>query len=282
MIAFSLGSIHVYWYGIFYFIAIVFAYFFLSYIKKFDYLSHIAPAFYRLIIKSREDILLYAVAGVLIWGRLGDVLIYNFSYYLHNPLHILAIWEGGMSFIGGIVWVVWALLLLAWKYRFRIVDFFVMMDVLMIPVTFGIMIGRIGNFLNQELYGIVVPSGFWWMWYGWFSLLRDLHIFYVYPTIDQVLRVNTNFLSSFFEGFVLLIVFLIVSLRSYKKKTWSVGLNSSLFLMLYSWVRFVLEYLRVDSQMEYVWWFTRSQWFFVIFFVLGGLLFFRRKKLFTQ
>jgi len=92
-----------------------------------------------------------------------------------------------------------ALALLARKKRFSVKERFLLGDLIFAILPFGIMLGRIGNFLNQELYGIVVSNRLPRLGYPVFSLLHDLQIFHVYSQVDNVLRVNTNFLSSFFE-----------------------------------------------------------------------------------
>lgn len=277
MVAFSLGPIHIYWYGIFYAVGFLVAYYFLGYLRKVTFLADYAPRFYRLLLERREDIVLYAILGVLIGGRLGDVFIYNLGYYLQHPLHVFAVWEGGMSFIGWIIGVVSASLLLAWKSKFSLRDFLVMMDCLMLPVVFSIMIWRVGNFLNQELYWIPVPLHS--LPLSLVHFFSHVGIFYVYSKVDALLRFNTNMLASFGEGFCLLLLLWMLFLRSLQKKNRSVGLFSGLFLMGYSLVRFLLEYLRADSQLEYVYGLTKSQWFFVLFFGIWILFLIFRKKI---
>ena len=281
MIAFSIWSLHVYWYGIYYFLSFVFAYgFFTFLLKKKIFLSKY-PDFHKFLASSLEDIFLLGLVGVILWGRIGYVVIYDLAYYLHHPLEIFAFWKWGMSFIGGILWTVLVYLVFFLKKKLTLKNIFLFFDVLLVPVVFGIMLGRIGNYLNQELYGIIVPSGFWNMGYVWFSIFNDLNIFHVYPQVDNFLRVNTNFLASFFEGFLPLCTFLIIVSHWFKGKI-SIGQISVIFLMWYSWVRFFLEYVRFDSQFEYVWVFTKSQWFFLSFFVIGIVLMIWRKKRLSQ
>lgn len=279
MIAFSFWTLHIYWYGIFYALAFIFGYIFFLFLRKHLSFFAFVPGFQRLLTKWFDDIFIFVIIGLLLWGRMWHIFIYDLMYYIYHPLHIFAFWEWGMSFIWGIIGVISALFFLTRKYKFSLKDFFVLTDCLLVPVVFGITIGRIGNFLNQELYGIIVPSGFWNMGYVFFSLLCDFNIFHVYSHVDQSLRVNTNFLSSFFEGFSLLVLFGGMIISFFRKKIWSIGLISSLFLVLYSWIRFFLEYLRADSQLEYVWWFTKSQRFFLFFFVLWLFLLIFRKRM---
>jgi phosphatidylglycerol:prolipoprotein diacylglycerol transferase len=140
------------------------------------------------------------------------------------------------------------------------------------------MIGRIGNFLNQELYGVVVSDWLPRLWYPVFSLLNDLGIFHVYTQIDTQLRVNTNLLSSVFEGWVLLIITMSIIRRRIKNKAAKPGQIVATFFLWYSGVRFLLEYLRADSQLEFHGRFSVSQWFFLWFFVIGLVVLVRQKR----
>ncbi len=273
MVAFSLFWISVYWYGIFYFLTFIFWYIFFYFLKKYSFLKNYAPSLYNFIAKHPEDLLLYVILGVLIWWRLGHIFIYDFSYYLANPLHIFFVWEWGMSFIWWIIWVLLILLFVSYKNKFSFVDFFVLGDILVLPATFGIMIWRIGNFLNQELYGRLVYDVFPSLSYRFIDFFSSIHVFHVYDNIDNSIRINTNFLSSFFEWFFLLVVTSFILFSFLKNKFWKPWLISLLFLFLYSLIRFLMEYLRADSQLEYIGFFTKSQWFFLIFILLSVCLF---------
>jgi phosphatidylglycerol:prolipoprotein diacylglycerol transferase len=142
----------------------------------------------------------------------------------------------------------------------------------------GIMLGRIGNFLNQELYGILVPEHMRWLGAWIVTFLTNLHIFHIYPLVGPELRVNTNFLASLFEWLTLfIIVFSIVCTRIKTKKP-QPGKIVATFLIGYSLVRFLLEYIRADSQLEFHGRFSISQRFFLIFFVLGIAVFVWQRK----
>lgn len=269
MVAFSLFWISIYWYGIFYFLAFLFGYVYFLFIKRYSFFEKYAPNLYRLLKKSPEDIILYSILWILIWWRLWHILIYDFSYYFHNPLHIFALWEWGMSFIGGILWVVFVLFFVLRKYSFSFRDFFVLTDLLILPTWFWIMLWRIGNFLNQELYGRLVSDVFPWLSSSMISFLSRLWLFHIYDRVDWFLRVNTNFLASFLEWCVVLLISLFILCIWLKKKKRTIGFLSSFFLVWYSFIRFFLEYLRMDSQSEYIFFLTKSQRFFVLFFLIG-------------
>jgi len=281
MVAFSIFWFHIYRYGIFYAITFLLGYLYFFVIRKYSFFDKVSKPFYWLIKNNLDDILIYVMVWIILWGRLWHILIYDFDYYIHNPMHIFAIWEWWMSFIGGILWVCIALFLLAWKYKFNIKDFFVLADTLVVPVSFGIMIWRIGNFLNQELYGIVVPVDSRWLGDHLVIFLTKIKVFFVYSNIDNLIRLNTNFLASFFEGFCLLLCLLFMFFYQTRKKTRSIGLMWSFFLVWYSGIRFLLEYLRSDSQMEIIGIFSKSQWVFLVFFFIWLALISFRKKIFS-
>lgn len=268
MEAFSLFWISIYWYGIFYFLAFSFWYLFLLFIKRKWFLKKYSSKLSFLLEKSPEDIILFIVLGVLVWWRLWDVFIYNFSYYFHNPLHVFYIWEWGMSFIGWIIWVIISLFFFLYRKWFSLKDFLILTDILIIPTSFWIMIWRIGNYLNQELYGRLVYDIFPSISNYLVDFFSRISLFHVYDKIDNNLRINTNFLSSFFEWFLILVISSYILFWFIKRKYWKPGFISAFFLMFYSFVRFVLEYIRMDSQSEYISLFTKSQWFFLLFFLV--------------
>lgn len=279
MIAFSIWSLHIYWYGIMYLLSFLIWYGLLSYgQKKWWYTGTYADV---IIGKDLDGFILALLLGVILWGRLGHILIYDFSYFFSHPLKVFALQQGGMSFIGGIVWV--ALTVFIYFSYFSPVaeqkkDILSLFDAIVPVVPIGIFFGRFGNFLNQELYGRVVPEHVRGLPVGIINFLTDIKVFHIYDHIDTVLRINTNFLSMFLEWLVLalLLWFLFFNkVLSKKRNSWQL---SAVFLWSYSLVRFLLEYVRQDSQAEFVGIFTRSQWFFVFFFFLAMILFLLKRK----
>ncbi|HMS91814.1 MAG TPA: prolipoprotein diacylglyceryl transferase [Candidatus Absconditabacterales bacterium] len=278
MIAFSLGSIDVYRYGIFYFITFLLGYLFFYRLAKKNIFGTKFPYLQTFLDKHIDDFILCIFLGVLIGGRLGHVIIYDFQYYLSHPGDIFQVRKGGMSFIGGIFGVTIALLVLAWKKGLRLKEVVLLGDLIFAILPFGIMIGRIGNFLNQELYGVVVSDWLPRLGYPIFSLLNDIGIFHVYDQIDSQLRVNTNLLSSIFEGGILLLITLSIIRHRVKTKAPHPGQIVAIFLLWYSGVRFLLEYVRADSQLEFYGRFSISQRFFLGFFLLGIVTLIRQKR----
>ncbi len=279
MVAFSIGPIHIYRYGIFYFITFLVAYiFFLRIIKKKIFWK----SFLRLqtfLEKHLDDLIVIIFLGVLIGGRLGHVIIYNLSYYLQHPVEIFQVRKWGMSFIGWILGVTIALVIYAKIKKLRWKELLLIGDLIFTIVPFGIMLGRIGNFLNQELYGIMASEVIAKFGYPIFSVFNQLGLMHVYTQVDEYLRINTNILSSFFEWFVLLIITWSIIRTRVKRKNVQPGKIVAIFLIGYSFIRFFLEYLRADSQLEFYGWFTISQRFFVGFFLLGITVVLWEKKL---
>ena len=266
MIAFSIFWINVYRYWIFYLIGFILAYIFLLFIWKKQYF-HKFPKLQNLLENDLETLFIILILWVLIWWRLGHVLIYDFQYFIDNPLDAFKIWQGWMSFIWWILWVVlWVTLFIRYK-KFSRKEYIILLDLLCCILPMCIAFGRLWNFLNQELYWIIFTNPFlrtestiWTLTSLWF-----LHI---YDKIDSVLRINTNLLSIIFEGILLFTTWIIIftkQIKNNKRKIWKIWV---IFLLWYSIIRFLLEYIRQDSQAEFIWPFSKSQRFFIIFIII--------------
>lgn len=265
MIAFSLGSIHIYWYGIFYLITCVLWYAFLWRVgKQQRFKEHTGVQ--RLLTSWVDDLILATILWVLIGGRLWHVFIYERPYYQNHIMEIFAVWHGGMSFIGGILWVIIAIFVVERMYKLSRKEFFIIFDLLLLVIPIGILLWRVGNYLNQELYGIIVPDSLLWM--------KDIRITHIYDKIDMHLRFNTNFIAAFFEWLVMRIVLVTLLFKQRWQKKWKPWMITVTFIILYSVMRFALEYLRQDSQFEYIWPMTTTQWFMILFLGFGFILWF--------
>ncbi len=182
-----------------------------------------------------DEFLTWAVIGVILGGRLGYVLFYNLPYYLHNPLEALAVWHGGMSFHGGALGVVAAILLFSWR---RGLSPFAFADLVCAAVPIGLFFGRIANFINGELYGRPAPGV---EWAGVFP--RD-------PL--QVPRHPSQLYEAALEGLLLFII-LAVAVRSPVVRA-RPGMVSGLFLIGYGLSRIVVEFFREpDPQLGFLW-----------------------------
>lgn len=177
------------------------------------------------------DIVFVTFLGVILGGRLGYVIFYNLPYYLDNPHKIIAVWEGGMSFHGGLIGVIIAIMIYSYIKKYHPFD---ILDLLSMLVPIGLGLGRIGNFINQELYGRVAEGIPWAM---------------IFPTDPQKLpRHPSQLYEALLEGLVLFLI-----LFSTKNIKLPVGVRASLFGILYSSFRIFSEFFREpDPQIGYI------------------------------
>ena len=170
-----------------------------------------------------NDLIIYLILGIIIGGRLGYVFFYNFNYYSQNFLEIIKLWHGGMSFHGGLIGVIFAILIFSKNYK---TDFFKFSDIVACVAPIGLFLGRIANFINGELYGKI-------------SYLPWAVIF---PTGGNVPRHPSQIYEAIFEGIFLFIVLNFLALK--KKLLFKTGYISGLFLILYSLLRIFSENFR--------------------------------------
>lgn len=219
-IAFSLGPVSVHWYGIMYLVAFV-QFLVLGRLRARQ--PHMAAAGWKA--EDLDDMLFYGVLGVVLGGRLGEVIFYNPGYYFGNPLEIFAIWKGGMSFHGGFIGVLVAMALWARKRGMRIADVY---DFIAPLVPLGYAAGRIGNFINAELPGrIADPSLPWAM---------------IWPNVDNLPRHPSPVYQALVDGVLLFIILWIYARK--QRPTIAVG---AMFVVLYGAARFFTEYFRTPD-----------------------------------
>ena len=184
---------------------------------------------------------------------MGYILFYNFKYFFENPLEILMIWNGGMSFHGGLIGIIIASKLFSNKHK---ISQFIFLDLVALSAPIGIFFGRIANFINSELYGVAthVP------WSVKFIL------------VDNIKRHPSQLYEAFFEGIILFFILNYYFKKDYLKKP---GLISGLFLIFYSLFRFFAEFFRSpDPQIGYlILNLTMGQLISVGFLIIGALLF---------
>ncbi len=212
-VAIHLGPIAVHWYGLMYLLG--FMLFLWLGRKRMRALGR--PGWDE---KMLDDLLFYGVLGVVLGGRMGEVLFYNPGYYFSHPLKIFAVWEGGMSFHGGFIGV---MLAIAWFARLRKLRWLQVMDFIAPLVPLGLGAGRIGNFINGELWGR--PTSMPWGM--------------VFPQVDNVPRHPSQLYEFALEGIALFAL-----LWLYSNKPRPVGAVSGLFLIGYGSFRFLAEFTR--------------------------------------
>lgn len=193
------------------------------------------------------DLIFVLALGVILGGRTGYILFYNFSYYLAHPLKVFSIWEGGMSFHGGTIGVILAGTWFAHKHK---IGFFRLADVVVTAAPVGLGLGRIGNFINGELFGRVtnVPWGI------------------VFPEGGPLPRHPSQLYEAFLEGPVLFLILWLVKGRSKKD-----GIVFWSFIACYGLFRFIVEFFREpDSQLGYFFrLFSMGQFLSFPMFLLG-------------
>lgn len=215
-VAISFGGFEVRWYALSYIFSALVAFFYIKYLNKKSLLISGVDSknFF-------DDLLFYTLLGIMLGGRLGYILFYGYDYYSNNFLKIFYIWEGGMSYHGGLIGVICATHLFCKKYQVR---FFQITDMLASAMPIGLFFGRIANFVNAELYGKItnLPWGV------------------IFP--NQILpRHPSQLYEAFFEGLVLFIILLLLWNKKYYNKT---GFISGIALFLYGIFRFFIEFVR--------------------------------------
>ena len=220
-IALSIGPVHVHWYGLMYLLGFGMAW----------GLAHYRAKHYKLSWTSEQiaDLIFFAALGVIIGGRVGYMLFYNTQEWLAHPLTLFKRWEGGLSFHGGLLGVAIAMIFFARKTH---KSFLEVLDFTAPLVPLGLGAGRIGNFINGELWGRAtdVPWGM------------------IFPNADKLVRHPSQLYELGLEGIALFIVVWI-----YAAKPRPTGCISGVFLMGYSISRLVIECFREpDPQLGYL------------------------------
>jgi len=276
MIAISIWPINIYRYWIFYLLWFIGWYFFLKYLWKKSFFDKY-PKLQKLLNKETEELLSVIILWVVIGWRIWHILIYDLLYYIASPLEMFKIWNWGMSFIWWLVGTIISVSILSKIKKLSKTEIRLLTDSMAMIVPLWIIFWRIWNFLNQELYWIIFQNKLN-LSEATINILKQTKILNIYTKIDQSIRINTNFISSFLEGFLNLLILSITwlyKIKIWKLKPWFI---SGLFLCRYSFIRFLLEYIRQDSQLEFIWPFSKSQYFFIIFFILWIFLVFRKYK----
>lgn len=211
-------GIKIYWYGIIYAFGIISTYLTILYSKTCN--IEVKNMFIK------TSILLYILTGIIIGSRLGNILFYQPYYYLNDPIEIFKIWNGGMSFHGGIIGIVISILIFCYKNN---KDFIYISDNISVFAPIGIGIGKLGNFINCELYGIQSNS----------------LIGVIFPNDPyKIPRHPTQIYEFIFEGIILFLI-----LKIYKDKEPPKICISGLFLIICGFFRFMIELLRDQNYM---------------------------------
>ena len=207
-------------------------------------------------IKEFDNLITDLIISILVGGRVGYILFYNFEYFISHPLNIIKIWEGGMSFHGALLGVIFGTFLFSIKKKIKLLF---LLDIIAYVSPVGIFFGRIANFINGELIGKTTEV-FWAV---------------IFPKFDNFLRHPSQLYEAFLEGLVL---FIIMNLTIFKKN-YKIGNCSYMFLIFYGFFRIIAEFFREpDLQIGYLFNILSMGSLLSIFMVIAGIIIFLRKK----
>ena len=246
-VAFELFSLSIRWYSLAYIFGLILGWIYCKKILIKD----------PIILKLFEDYLSFLIIGIIVGGRIGYVIFYNLPYFISNPLEILMIWNGGMSFHGGMLGVIISSYIFSKKNNQNI---FIFLDLVAITSPVGIFLGRISNFINGELVGKLTNS-------NWGVL---------FPTYDDKLRHPSQLYEAFLEGIILFILMnFIFFIKNYK-----VGTCSYMFLIIYGCFRISSEFFREpDIQIGYLFGnISMGMFLSAIMIIIGLIIYFKRNN----
>lgn len=300
MIAFTVFWWPIYRYGIAYAVTFLTGYFWLQWIARSSYLDSY-PQVKLYLQNSLDEFVMAMILAIFVWWRLWHVFLYEWNYYSTHLSEIVMVNQWGMSFLWGVIAVVLMLLWIQYKHRFSRVSLKVLGDLILCVVPLGIFLGRIANFLNQEMVGKAITSfPFWFQ-----KLSYSLWLIHVYDQVDTLERFNINITQSVFEWLLLLCIgqilfsliyskfninLLLSKLQDTNQEQWFQNklilmfkrnllyvqkkftkpwLIVSVFFMCYGFVRFLEEFTKDVGTYELWWWLTVSQRLSIALFLIG-------------
>ncbi len=238
----TIGPFQIRWYGLMYALSFVFLYFMISYLVKRKKI--------KLTQQEVEVFILIETLALLIGARIFEVLVYNPSHYITNPIDIIAFWKGGLSFHGGLIGMFVVGYIFCKKKRINMLQ---MADIFVIPVGIALMLGRIGNFINGELYGRVTDLPWCFKFKGAEGCRHP----------SQIYEAGKN-----------LLIFIVM--WTIKDKKQPHGFFFALFLMMYGTLRFLIEFVRQPELSVGA--LTMGQFLCVLMIITGGVLMWHLKK----
>ena len=251
-ILFDLGFIELRWYSLAYIFGILIGWWYGKkiIIQKSANLDNNSEA------RVFDDLITYLVISIIIGGRIGYVIFYNFNYYINNPLEIIKIWEGGMSFHGALIGIILGTYIFSKKNKIKV---FFFLDIIACVAPLGIFLGRIANFINSELVGKV--SNIPWS--------------VVFPLIDESPRHPSQIYEALLEGIILFYILRYVINR----KGYKIGNCSCVFLIGYGLFRIISELFREpDAHIGYLFGLMSTGTFLSIIMIFSGLILFNFLK----
>jgi phosphatidylglycerol---prolipoprotein diacylglyceryl transferase len=251
-IAISIFGIAIRWYALAYITGIIGAWWYIGWLGR-----RYPPAL--LTKEQRDDMIVYGVLGVVLGGRLGYVVFYNLPYFLHHPQDILKMWQGGMSFHGGTLGVIFAFYLFS---RIKSVPYLQLMDRICCAVPIGLFFGRLANFANGELYGRVT----------------DVSWAVIFPHGGNLPRHPSQLYEATLEGLVLFIILFLCATRTNALRY--PAFLSGLFLTGYGTARFMVEFVREpDTHLGLLYaYLSMGQWLSLPMILLGAIIMLYARK----
>jgi len=244
-VLFRLWNFEIRYYGLFFVIGFIITYLLVYHLAKARHL--------KLTKEDASDFIFYIAVGIVSGARIFYVLFYNIKLYLASPFEIIALWHGGLSFHGGLIGAGIAVYFFCRK---KDLEFYDLADIIVIPTAIGLSLGRIGNFINGELYGRVTDV-------PWAVKFRDAEGFR-HP-------------SQLYESLKNLLIFAV--LWAIKGKKLPKGFLFWSFVMMYSILRFIIEFFREpDSQIGFIYGITIGQILSIVMFTVGAAFMLRIHK----
>ncbi len=251
-VLFSIGFLVIRWYSLAYIFGILIGWWLGKKIilNKFNNLN------IKFNIEEFDNLITYLIISLIVGGRLGYILFYNLEYYLLNPLDILKVWEGGMSFHGALLGIIAGTFLFGLKKK---ISTFFLLDVIACVAPIGIFFGRIANFINGELVG----------------KSTDVYWSVIFPNIDNISRHPSQLYEAFLEGIILFVIINIIMF----KKNYKIGSCSSMFLIFYGIFRIFSEFFREpDFQVGYLFNLVSMGMFLSFFMIIAGIIIFLKRR----
>ena len=251
-VLFSIGFLAIRWYSLAYIFGILIGWWLGKKIilKKFNNLN------FKFNVEEFDNLVTYLIISLIVGGRLGYILFYNLEYYLLNPLNILKVWEGGMSFHGALLGIIVGTFLFGLKKK---ISTFFLLDVIACVAPIGIFFGRIANFINGELVG----------------KNTDVYWGVIFPNIDNISRHPSQLYEAFLEGIILFVIINIIMF----KKNYKIGSCSSMFLIFYGIFRIFSELFREpDLQVGYLFNIVSMGMFLSFFMIIAGIIIFLKRR----
>ena len=247
-VLFNLGFIAIRWYSLAYIAGILIGW----WLGKRIIIKRLQNSTQQFDLKEFDDLITYLIISIIVGGRFGYIVFYNLGYYISNPLDVVKIWEGGMSFHGALIGIIFGTYLFSLK---REISTFFLLDIIACVSPIGIFFGRIANFINAELVGKITNVS-WGV---------------IFPTVDMLQRHPSQLYEAFLEGIILFSILNTFIL----KKNYKTGTCSYLFLIYYGFFRIISEFFREpDAQIGYMFYSFSMGTILSFLMILAGLTLF--------